>query len=75
MFEEIREIIADQIGIDAGEIKETSSFKEDLGIDSLDLFEIVMQLEEKYDVEIDSNELEDVKTIKDVIEFLNKKIA
>jgi len=75
MFEEIREIIADQIGVDQSEIKETSSFKEDLGIDSLDLFEIVMQLEEKYDVEIDSSELEDVKNIKDVIDFLDKKKA
>lgn len=75
MYDEICEIIADQIGIEASSISETASFREDLGIDSLDLFEIVMQLEEKYEIEIDSSELENVKNVKDVMEFLSKKTA
>ena len=48
MFEKIKEIVADQLGIDAEDIKLESNFKEDLEADSLDLFELVMSLEEEY---------------------------
>jgi acyl carrier protein len=70
MLEKLREIIAEQLSVDESEIDLTSNFKEDLGADSLDLFELVMALEEEYDVEIPSEELENIATVEDVIEYL-----
>lgn len=70
MLEKLREIIAEQLSVDQSEIELTSNFKEDLGADSLDLFELVMALEEEYDVEIPSEELENIATVEDVVEYL-----
>lgn len=70
MLEKMKEIIAEQLSVDESEIELTSDFKEDLGADSLDLFELVMALEEEYDVEIPSEELENIATVEDVIEYL-----
>ena len=58
MLEKMKEIIADQLGVDEDIITEEASFKEDLGADSLDLFELAMALEDTYSVEIPSEELE-----------------
>ena len=58
MFEKIREMIAENLNIDMDTITEGASFKEDLGVDSLDLFEIVMAFEEAYGIEIPSEEME-----------------
>lgn len=70
MLEKMKEIIAEQLNVDASEIELSSNFKEDLGADSLDLFELVMALEEEYDVEIPAEELENIATVEDVIEYL-----
>lgn len=70
MFEKMREIIADQLSVDASEIELTTSFKDDLGADSLDLFELVMALEEEYNIEIPADDLSSLNTVEDVIEFL-----
>ena len=70
MLEKLKEIIAEQLSVDASEVELSSNFKEDLGADSLDLFELVMALEEEYDVEIPSEELESIATVEDVIEYL-----
>lgn len=70
MLGKLREIIAEQLSVDQSEIELTSNFKEDLGADSLDLFELVMALEEEYDVEIPSEELENIATVEDVVEYL-----
>lgn len=70
MPEKMREIIAEQLSVDASEIELTSNFKEDLEADSLDLFELVMALEEEYDVEIPSEDLEKIATVEDIIEYL-----
>ncbi|OUP49489.1 acyl carrier protein [Lachnoclostridium sp. An181] len=72
MLEEVKEIIAENLGVDADTITEESSFKDDLGADSLDLFELVMALEEKYGKEIPSEDLEQLTTVGDVIEYLEK---
>ena len=64
MLEKIKEIVADQLGIDEDDIKLESNFKEDLEADSLDLFELVMALEEEYGVEIPSEDLEKIATVK-----------
>ena len=70
MLEKMKEIIAEQLSVDESEIELSSNFKADLGADSLDLFELVMALEEEYDVEIPSEELENIATVEDVIEYL-----
>ena len=64
------EIIAEQLSVDAESVTEASSFKEDLGADSLDLFELVMALEDEYSVEIPAEELEKMSTVGDVMEYL-----
>lgn len=73
MLEKIKEIVADQLGIDEDDIKLESNFKEDLEADSLDLFELVMALEEEYGVEIPSDDLEKITTVNDIIEYLKNK--
>jgi len=69
LFEEIREVICEQLGIEKDEVKIETTF-EDLGADSLDLFQIVIELEEKYDIQIE--EAEDLKTIKDAVDYVEK---
>ena len=70
MLEKIKEMVADSLGVDAGTITEETSFKDDLGADSLDLFELVMALEEEYDVEIPTEDLEQIATVGDVISYI-----
>ena len=73
MLEKMKEIIAEQLSVDADSITESSSFKEDFGADSLDLFELVMALEEEYSIEIPSDDLTDLLTVGDVVEYLKTK--
>ena len=73
MLEKMREIIADQLGVSEDEVTLEASFKEDLDADSLDLFELVMALEEEYDVEIPSDDLAELNTVGDVINYLKDK--
>lgn len=69
----MREIIAEQLNCDGETIGLDTSFKDDLGADSLDLFELVMDLEEEYGLEIPAEELSDVETVGDIIEYLKNK--
>lgn len=73
MLEKVKEIIKEQLNTGDTEITESTSFKDDLGADSLDLFELVMALEEEYGIEIDSNDLESMTTVGDVIEYMKEK--
>lgn len=73
MFEKMKEIIAEQLNVEEGVIKPESSFKEDLGADSLDLFELVMALEDEYSVEIPSEDLEKLTTVQQVMDYLKAK--
>ena len=72
MLERIKEIVADALGTEVSTLTAETSFKEDLGADSLDLFEMVMALEEEFDVEIPSEDLEEIKTIGDVEAYIQK---
>ena len=72
MVEKIIEMTAEALGVEESNITETSSFKEDLGADSLDLFELVMALEEEYGVEIPTEDLEQISTIGDVVKYLEE---
>ena len=73
MLEEMKEMIAEQLNCEESSITETTSFKDDLGADSLDLFELVMAREEKYEVEIPSEELAELTTVGAVMEYLKNK--
>lgn len=73
MLEKMKEIIAEQLGVSEDEVTLEASFKEDLDADSLDLFELVMALEEEYDVEIPSDDLAELNTVGDVINYLKDK--
>ena len=70
MLEKMKEMIADQLDIDASEVTLESRFKEDLDADSLDLFELVTNLEEEYNIEIPAEELENLTTVGKVIDYL-----
>ena len=73
MFEKIRDLVAEQLGGNKDDIKPESRFKEDLNADSLDLFELIMSLEEEYSTEIPTDELENLTTIQSVIDYLGAK--
>ena len=73
MLEKMREIIAEQLNCEAESIQLETSFKEDLGADSLDLFELVMALEDEYSVDIPSEELQELTTVGAVIDYLKTK--
>ena len=73
MLEKMKEIIADQLSVSEDEVTLEASFKDDLDADSLDLFELVMALEEEYDVEIPSDDLAELNTVGDVINYLKDK--
>ncbi len=73
MLEKLKSIIAEQLSVGENEITAESNFKDDLGADSLDLFELVMSLEEEYGVEIPSEDLEKIATVGDVMEYLKSK--
>ncbi|GAA0178165.1 acyl carrier protein [Clostridium sediminicola] len=75
IFERLRKVVAEQVDIDVEEIKLESTFSEDLGIDSLDIFEIVMELEEEFDMEIPTEDLEDMTKIEDLVKYINEKQA
>lgn len=73
MFEKVQEIICEQLSVDPTEVTTEASFKDDLGADSLDLFELVMALEEAYGIEIPSEDLTKILTVGDVVEYLKSK--
>ena len=66
MLEKMKEIIADQLSVSEDEVTLEASFKDDLDADSLDLFELVMALEEEYDVEIPSDDLAELNTVGEI---------
>ena len=73
MLEKLQEIIAEQLGIEAAEVQAESNFKDDLNADSLDLFEMIMAMEEEFGVEIPSDDLDQIATVQDVMDYLKNK--
>jgi acyl carrier protein len=73
VLENLKEIIEEQLNVDKSEITESTTFKDDLGADSLDLFELVMAIEEKYEIEIPSEDLNNIVSVGDVINYLKDK--
>ncbi|ARC85687.1 acyl carrier protein [Clostridium argentinense CDC 2741] len=74
MFEKIRERIAEQLSIEEDEIKMESSFIDDLGADSLDIVELIMALEEEFDIEIPDEDAEKISTVGDVVEYIKARV-
>lgn len=70
MFDKIKDIIVEQLGVEPDEVTEQSSFIDDLGADSLDIVELIMALEEEFDMEIPDEEAEKISTVGDVIEYI-----
>lgn len=73
MFDKLKEIIEEKLNAEGTDITESTSFKDDLEADSLDLFELVMALEDEFEVEIPSEDLEKLTTVGDVMEYLSDK--
>ena len=72
MFEKVVNLIVEEVGVDAEKVTMESSFKDDLNIDSLDLFEMVMALDEEFDVESPSEELEKMSTVGDIVKYIEQ---
>jgi len=73
MDEKVKKIIEEQLGVEGDKIKENASFIDDLGADSLDIVELVMAMEEEYDIEIPDEDAEKLKTVGDVSSYLKDK--
>jgi acyl carrier protein len=74
-LEKVREIVIDQLDVKAEKVTEEASFIEDLGADSLDTVELVMALEEKFDIEIPDEDAEKIKTVRDAVEYIDKAVG
>ncbi len=75
ILDEVKEVVAEQLGVNIDEIKEDSKFVEDLGADSLDVVELVMALEEKFDIEIPDESAEGIATVSDAVKFIEEAKA
>ena len=74
MLEKIKALVAENLGVEESKITENSSFKEDLGADSLDIFQIIMGIEEEFDIEIDNDEAEKIVTVQDAVDQIKKAV-
>jgi len=72
LFDEVKEVIVEQLNVNEDEVKPESRFVEDLGADSLDVVEMIMALEEKFEIEIPDSEAEKIKTVQDVVDYIEK---
>lgn len=70
----VKEIIAEQLGLSVEEVANESSYVDDLGADSLDVVELVMALEEEFDIEIPDDELEKIRTVQDTIDYIKQRV-
>jgi acyl carrier protein len=72
VFEKIRKMISDQFGIDEDDIDMDTSFKDDLNADSLDLVELVMAIEDEFDLQVADEDVENIKTVGDAVNYINE---
>jgi acyl carrier protein len=73
ILEKVRSIVSEQLSVDAGEVKADSNFQNDLGADSLDTVELVMALEEAFDIEIPDEAAEGITTVGDAVKYIEDK--
>lgn len=67
----VTKIIVDRLGVDEADVKPEATFKEDLGADSLDVVELVMELEDEFDLEISDEDAENISTVQNVVDYIN----
>jgi len=75
VLERVSKVIVDRLGVDESEVKLEASFREDLGADSLDVVELVMELEDEFDMEISDEDAEKIATVGDAISYIESKIS
>ncbi|MBN1446092.1 MAG: acyl carrier protein [Candidatus Omnitrophica bacterium] len=73
IMEGVRNIISEKLGVGISEVTETASFVDDLGADSLDTVELVMEFEEKFSIDIPDEDAEKIRTVKDAVDYIEKK--
>ncbi|MFK5938041.1 MAG: acyl carrier protein [Sulfurimonas sp.] len=73
LIDDIKEVVVEQLSVNVDEVKDDAKFVEDLGADSLDVVELVMALEEKFDIEIPDDEAEKIATVADVVAYVESK--
>lgn len=71
-FERVKTIIVDRLGVDAGKVEMGATFKDDLGADSLDVVELIMELEDEFDLEISDEDAEKISTVGDVVTYIEQ---
>lgn len=74
MLDKLKEIIADQLGIDEDDVTPEASFIDDLGADSLDIVELIMYFEDEFDIEISDEDAEDMETVQDVLDYIEDNV-
>ena len=72
VMDKVKQIIIDQLSVEEGEVTPTASFVDDLGADSLDRVELIMALEEAFDLEIPDDQAEKIKTVQDAVDYIEK---
>ena len=74
VFEKVKNVIVEQLGIDEAEVTMEANFADDLGVDSLEIFEIVMSLEEAFEIEIPNEDIENIKDVKGIVQYIEEKL-
>lgn len=74
-FDELKELVAEQLSVSVDDLTEDTNFMDDLGADSLDLFELAMAMEEKFDIEIPSEDLNNIKTVGEAAKYIEGKLS
>lgn len=75
VLERVTKVVVDRLGVDESEVKLEASFKDDLGADSLDVVELVMELEEEFDMQIEDEDAEKISTVGTAVSFIESKIG
>jgi len=75
IFDKVQKIVSEQLGVDVSEVTPQASFANDLGADSLDTVELVMALEEEFDIEIPDEAAEEIATVQSAVDYINNKVA
>ena len=75
VFEKVKEIIVDQLDVDENDVTEATNIQDDLGADSLDIVDLVMSFEEEFDLEIPDEQVEKIKTVGDIVHYIEENLA
>ena len=74
VFDKVKKIIVDQLDVEEDTVTEAASITDDLGADSLDVVDLVMSFEEEFDIEIPDDQVEKIKTVGDIVKFIEEKV-